>query len=222
MLIHTSIMWQVRMLSQGSVREEVHSLMSCAELARREERFAEKVPSASVRTKPAEPGEVPEAEGRSRRPSEAGGRKESSSAAVPAQKAEESRPSREHRLKERDTAQHRDRDSGTADRGRHARPAAQKEEASGHLADQKGPAQNGRAGQGKQVERDAGQKARPAARSSQKPVAQAAEPAQTSAAQSEAKAEKPAVELDNLRERALSSRRPAAKQEEPADVAGEA
>ena len=175
-----------------------------------------------MRTKPAEAGEVPEGDGRSRRPSEAGGRKESSSAAVPALKAEESRPSREHRPRDRDTAQHRERDSGTADRGRHARPVVRKEEASGQLADQKGPAQDGRAGEGKQVERDAGQKARPAAQSSEKPVAQAAEPAHKSALQSEAKAEKPAVELDSLRERALSSRRPAAKPEEPADVAGEA
>ena len=76
----------------------------CAELARREERFADKASSASTRAKPAEPREMPETDGRSRRPSEAGGKKEPSSAAAPAQKGEDSRPSREHRPKDRDTS----------------------------------------------------------------------------------------------------------------------
>lgn len=208
--------------AQGHRWDPLQCLMICAELARREERFAEKAPSASARAKAAEPGEVPEANGRLRRPSEAGGRKEPSSAALPAPKAENSRPSREHRPKERDTAVHKERDSGTADRNRNARPAGQKEEASGQLADQKQPAQNGKGTAGKQVERDAEQKAKSAARSSQKSSAPADELVHKSASQPEERAEKPAVELDSLRERALSSRRPAAKQGELADPAGEA
>lgn len=193
---------------------------SCAELARREERFAEKASSASVRAKPAEAGEKPEADGRSRRPSEARGKKETSSAAAPAQKSEDSRPSREHRQKDRDTALRKERDYGTADRSRHVQSAAQKDEASGQLTNQEQPAQNGKVSEGKQVEKDAEPKAKPGARSSQKSAAPAAEPAHKLASQPEEKAEKPAVELDSLRERALSSRRPTSKQEESADSAG--
>ena len=209
------------MLSQGVNGNAFHYIVSsCAELARREERFAEKASSASVRAKPAEAGEKPEADGRSRRPSEARGKKETSSAAAPAQKSEDSRPSREHRQKDRDTASHKERDNGTADRSRHVQSAAQKDEASGQMTNQEQPAQNGKVSEGKQVEKDAEPKAKPGARSSQKSAAPAAEPAHKSASQPEEKAEKPAVELDSLRERALSSRRPTSKQEEPADSAG--
>ena len=193
------------------------AVLLCAELARREERFAEKAPSASVRAKPSEPGEVAEADGRSRRPTETVGRKEDGSKAVSVHKTENSRPSREQRPRDRDTAQHKEREGGTTDRSRHVRPAPQKEEASEQPA--KRPARDGKADEGKPVERDTGHKVRAAARSSQKPVAPAAELATNSASQAEAV--KPAGELIDLRERALISRRPAAKQEEKADAAGE-
>ena len=61
-----------------------------------------------------------------------------------------------------------------------------------------------------------GHKARAAAQSAATKVEAGAKPA----AEHGAKKKKPAVELDDLRERALSSRRPAAMQEAPAAAAG--
>ena len=179
-------------------------------MARREERFADKA-AAATHAKSTEPGEFLEPEGRAKRSSDTGGKKVHAPAP---DRAEDGQASREHRPRDRDAAQHKDREAAPADRTRPARQAPSKEE----LSEQppRRPSQNGGPEAGHRREKEAEHKDRSAVRSSQKPAAKA--PHRPAA--EDAKLKKPTMGLDELREQALSSRRPAAKLEEAVAAAG--
>ena len=202
-----------------------------AELARREERFGPKA-AAPAHTKSSEPPKVPErremheAEGAAKRSSHSSGSKAPASVPTSGLREGEGKPARERREKDREPAQGSDRDSGQArERGAKAaggksrlsrqdlkaavpseKPAQTPAEDGGHDADQHQDARH----------KDPSRKARAAGPSAPPKVEAAAKPA----AEHDAKKRKPGVELDDLRERALSSRRPAAKQEALAAAAG--
>lgn len=209
-------------------------IMSCdgsAELARREERFAPKA-AAPAHTKSSEPPRVPErrgmpeVEGAAKRSSHGSGSKAAASVPSSGLRDGEGKPAHEHREKDREPGPGSDRDSGQArERGANAaggksrlsrqelkaatpseKPAQTPVKDGQHEADRNRDARH----------KDPARKARAAAPSAPSKAEAAAKPA----AEHDAKKRKPAVELDDLRERALSSRRPAAKQEAPAAAAG--
>ena len=203
-------------------------MIGSAELARREERFAPKA-AAPAHTKSSEPPKGPErreaheAEGAAKRSSHSSGSKAPASVPSGGLRDGEGKPVRERREKDREPGPGSDRDSGQArERGANAaggksrlsrqdlkavmpseKPAQTPAEHARHEADQHQDARH----------KDPARKARAVAPSK-------AEAAAKPAAEHDAKKRKPGVELDDLRERALSSRRPAAKQEAPAAAAG--
>ena len=202
-----------------------------AELARREERFAPRG-AASAHAKLSEVSKVAErkealkTEGAAKRSSPSSGSKAPASVPGSGLREEEGKPARDRRGKDREPVPGSDRESGqTRERGastaggrsRLARqdlkaavpsekPAQTPVEDGRHEADQHRDDRH----------KDSTRKARAAA----PPAPSKADAAAKPAAEHDAKKRKPGVELDDLRERALSSRRPAAKQETPAAAAG--
>ena len=152
---------------------------------------------------------------------DAEGKKAPATAPRNTQKGEDGRSSREYRARDREPAQEMDRDGAVpAEKSRLARQAPKREEVTEQPP--KASVQNGKAESGKHREREAGHKTASAVRSSQRSgAAPATATGHKSSADQEANAKKPIVELDDLRERALSSRRPAAKQEDPVPAAGQ-
>ena len=202
-----------------------------AELARREERFGPKA-AAPAHAKSSEPPKVPErkvapeAEGAAKRSSHSSGSKAAASVPSSSLREGEGKPGRERKEKDREPAPGSDRESGQA-RERGAGTAGGKSRLSRQdlkaVMPSEKPAQTPAEGERHEADqhqdarhKDPARKARAAAPSAPSKAEAAAKPA----AEHDAKKRKPGVELDDLRERALSSRRPAAKQEAPAAAAG--
>ena len=198
-----------------------------AELARREERFAPRA-AASSHTKSSELPKLPERheEGAIKRSSHSN--EDKALASVPSNSLREGdgKSVRERREKDREPVQGSDRESGQArDRGVNAAGRKSRLARQGLKAvmpsemPARTPAEDGWHEGSQHMDgrhMSSGHKARAAAQSAPSKVDAAAKPA----AEHDAKKKKPAVELDDLRERALSSRRPATKQEAPAAAAG--